>query len=203
MDGLARGAANRAHWKRLGRLLGRAVVAGGDALLDNLGLAVEARRAALDQRHIGRQAHAIDVSPCIEIVERVEDNLEVAEPRNVELGVFDVAVVRDDFDVRIESAGSFRRNLRLLAFLSGSPVMKSYQSLGLFNVFVSKEELSVQVRKVNGVEVDDVNFRKTSQDEVLEQLTANAASADEQNTSLVQLSASSVQFPCALMARDK
>lgn len=41
--------------------------------------------------------------PSIEVVEGIENDLEVAKPRNAELGVFDVGMVRDDLDVWIES----------------------------------------------------------------------------------------------------
>lgn len=39
----------------------------------------------------------------VEVVEGIEDDLEVAEPGYAELGIFDVGVMRDNLDVRIES----------------------------------------------------------------------------------------------------
>jgi hypothetical protein len=40
--------------------------------------------------------------------------------------------------------------------------------------------LSVEIRKVNRVEVDDVNFTETAENEVLEELASDAASANHQ-----------------------
>ena len=44
-------------------------------------------------------------------------------------------------------------------------------------MLVAEEKLAVQVAQVDGVEVDDVDFTETSENEVLEQLTANTASS--------------------------
>ena len=111
MNGLTRRAADRADGKGLGRLLGNAVVASRDALLDDLYVAVEARSATLDQRHIGEQAHLVDVPPCIQVIQRVEDNIETAEPLQIELRVFDVCVVGRDVDRRIEFEGCLSGHL--------------------------------------------------------------------------------------------
>lgn len=40
--------------------------------------------------------------PSVEIVEGIENDLEVTKPRNAELGVFDVGMMRDNLDVWIE-----------------------------------------------------------------------------------------------------
>jgi hypothetical protein len=51
------------------------------------------------------------MSPRIQVVERIEDEAEALEPRDVELAILDVVVVRNDADVRVELAGRFFRNL--------------------------------------------------------------------------------------------
>lgn len=46
-------------------------------------------------------------------------------------------------------------------------------------MLMAEEKLSIEVAKVNSVEIDDVNFAKAGQNEVLEQFAADAAGADE------------------------
>ena len=72
--------------------------------LDNLNLAVEASGATLNQRDIGRETHLVDMSPRVQIVQRIEYDLKRLEPCNVELGVLDVVMVRLNLDVRVEPA---------------------------------------------------------------------------------------------------
>lgn len=51
-------------------------------------------------------------------------------------------------------------------------------------MFMAKEKLSVEVAEIDGVEIDDVNLAEAGQDEVLEQLAANAASAYQEYSGL-------------------
>jgi hypothetical protein len=51
------------------------------------------------------------MSPRIQVVERIEDEAEALEPRDVELAILDVVVVRNDADVGVELAGRLFRNL--------------------------------------------------------------------------------------------
>lgn len=67
---------------------------------------------------------------------------------------------------------------------SGRKEGSSYQGFRFLDVFLSEKELSIEVREVDGIEIDDVDFREASEDEVLEQLAPDAPSADEQNSSL-------------------
>lgn len=141
MDGLRRGASNGADRERLGRVFWRAVVAFGFALsppismhsakmrevrvahpLDDLDLAVEACGAALDQRDVGCEAHPVDMSARIQIVERVEDKAEALEPRDVELVILDVVVVCYDAHIGVELGG------RLFGNLSGRQRMRTHVS---------------------------------------------------------------------------
>lgn len=40
--------------------------------------------------------------PCVQIIKRIEDDVEALEEFQVEVGVFDVCVMRFELDVRIE-----------------------------------------------------------------------------------------------------
>lgn len=51
------------------------------------------------------------MSPRIEVVQRIEDEAEALEPRDVELAILDVVVVRNNADVGIELASRLFRNL--------------------------------------------------------------------------------------------
>ena len=51
-------------------------------------------------------------------------------------------------------------------------------------MLVTEEKLAIQVREVDCVKIDNVNLPKAGQDEVLEQLATNAASSNQENTSL-------------------
>jgi hypothetical protein len=51
-------------------------------------------------------------------------------------------------------------------------------------VLVPEEELSIEVRKIDSIEVDNMNFAEAGQDEILEQLAANAAGSDHEHTGL-------------------
>ena len=55
-------------------------------------------------------------------------------------------------------------------------------------MFISEEELAVEVAEVYCIEIDDVNFAEAGQGEVLEEFAANAACTDEQDTSLTVVS---------------
>lgn len=49
---------------------------------------------------------------------------------------------------------------------------------------MAEEKLSIEIAEVDSVEIDDVDFAKAGEDEVLEQFAADAASADEQDARL-------------------
>lgn len=50
-----------------------------------------------------------------------------------------------------------------------------------------EEELSIEVRKIYGVQVHDVNLAESSEGEVLEQLTSDTTGTDHQDTRLLLL----------------
>lgn len=45
-------------------------------------------------------------------------------------------------------------------------------------MLVSEEELAIEVTEIDGVKVDDMDFSKAGEDEILEQLATYASSAD-------------------------
>lgn len=46
-------------------------------------------------------------------------------------------------------------------------------------MFSSEQELTIEIAQIDGVEIDDVNLTKAGEDEVLEQLAANATSSNQ------------------------
>jgi hypothetical protein len=64
-------------------------------------------------------------------------------------------------------------------------VGRVYQSFRLLDVLVPEEELSIEVRKIDSIEVDNMNFAEAGQDEILEQLAAYAAGSDHEHTGLL------------------
>lgn len=80
----------------------------------------------------------------IQIVERVEDQIKFREPLHRVLCIFDVGVMRNQFDTRVE----------LLCHLFCN------QSLRLFDVLLSEQKLAIEIAEIDSVEIDDVNFTK-------------------------------------------
>lgn len=82
-------------------------------LFDHFHLPIEARRAALDQRNISGQAHLIHMPPCIQIIKRIEHNIEALEPINIEFWIFYICMVRLNLHIGIEFPSRLLRNLAL------------------------------------------------------------------------------------------
>lgn len=108
------------------------------------------------------------MSSCIEIVKRVKDDVESGKPGDAELRVFDIGMVRHQICLRIESLRSLFGN----------------QCFRLLDVLMSEEELSVQVTQVDGIEVYDMYLAISNLDQVLQQLAADSACANQQNPRL-------------------
>lgn len=51
----------------------------------------------------------------IQVVQRIEDDGKRAEPINIELGIFDVGVMRLNLYIRIEFTGGLSSNLRMVS----------------------------------------------------------------------------------------
>lgn len=102
----------------------------------------------------------------VEVVEGVEDDREAGKEGDVKR--FDIGMMGHEVDQRVKPLGG----------------IAGHDGLGLFDVLVAEEELSVEVGEVDGVEVDDVYFAEAALDESLEQFAADAAGADEENAGL-------------------
>jgi hypothetical protein len=168
-------------------------------LLDDLDLPVEASGAALHQRDICCQTHLVHMPPRIQVVERVEDDVEGLEPRDIELRALDVVVIGLDLDVGVELARRLFRNLLLVSAHAQFPLLyssRTHQRLGLLDVLIAEQKLPVEIAEIDGVQVDDVDLAKACEDEILEQLAADAASSHHQNARLPAVSS----LPCSLFA---
>jgi hypothetical protein len=51
-------------------------------------------------------------------------------------------------------------------------------------VFVSEEELTVEITQVDSIKIDNVNLSETGHDQVFEQFASNAAGANEERSRL-------------------
>jgi hypothetical protein len=138
--------------------------------------------------------------PRVQIVQRVEDDAEASEPRDVELRVLDVVVVRLDLDVGVELERRLLGNLQPASArtLTWWDIFMAYLGLGLLDVLIAEEKLAVQVAEIDGVEVDDVDVAKAREHEILEQLAPDAAGAHHQNARL--FASASPQLLCACAA---
>lgn len=59
---------------------------------------------------------------------------------------------------------------------------QTHQCFGFLDVLEAEEELAVQVGEIDGVQVDDVDVAEAGEEEVLEQLAADTAGADEEDS---------------------
>lgn len=57
----------------------------------------------------------------------------------------------------------------------------AHQSLRLLDMLLAKEELTVEVAEVNGVQINDVDLAEAGEDKIFQKLAADASSADHQN----------------------
>jgi hypothetical protein len=51
-------------------------------------------------------------------------------------------------------------------------------------VFVSEEELSVQIGKIDGIEIDNVDFAIAGENKILQQLATNSTGTNHEHASL-------------------
>lgn len=168
MDRHTRCASDCAYCKGLRCDFRCAVVARRDALFDDLDLAIETCGPAFNERNVGRKAHLVDMASRIDIVERIEDDVELCEPFDVELGILDVCMVCFKLYVWVELLRYLLRdlcNVSTALLLAGHA---AYKCFGLLNMLMSEEELSVQVAEVDGVKVDNVYLAEAAEKEVLE-----------------------------------
>ena len=155
--------ANGAHRKALLSLFRGALVALCVSLFDRGHLTEVPRGAAVQEGHVGRKAHSVHVASCVHIVERVHHDSEYAEEIDAEFCVLDVPVVRDDSAPRVELERCLACNLFVM-LVSFVPVftgrkkkikpMQTNNRFGFANVFLSEQELSVQVAHIYCIEIN-------------------------------------------------
>jgi hypothetical protein len=51
-------------------------------------------------------------------------------------------------------------------------------------VFIAEEELAVQVAQINGIQIDNVNFAKAGEEEILQQFTSDTTGTHQQGPRL-------------------
>ena len=117
---------------------------------DGLDLPEIALRAALDDGDTRSKRHAVDVFPCVGVVQGAHDDVEAGKPIDVEAVLLDVRADGLDVDGGVECRSGASGDGRL----------------GLFNVFFAEEELAVEVGEVDRVEIEQGDVPKPSQDDV-------------------------------------
>lgn len=108
------------------------------------------------------------MSSCVHVVECVEDNVEGREPFKIELLVFDVRMLGNEFDIGVELLGDFLCD----------------NGFWFLDVFLSEEKLAIEVGEIDGVEVDNMYFAKASEDEVFEEFATDASGANQEDFGL-------------------
>jgi hypothetical protein len=106
------------------------------------------------------------MSSGIDVIQSIYDRIEPSKPVDLEQGVGDdVAVDRFYFYIRVKSLDGFSSN----------------NSFGLPDVFLPEQELSIQVGDVDRVQIDHRELLAADEHQVLEELTSNTSSADDQD----------------------
>lgn len=124
-----------------------------EPILDNdLHVAAVACSPALHQWRSGRQTHLVHMSSRVKVIECTEDDVERSEPAHVIFRLFDVVLVGGYADLWVELARCLLGHNRLRAL----------------NVPRLEQELAVEVREVDGVEVDNFHVLESRQDDVLD-----------------------------------
>ena len=62
--------------------------------------------------------------------------------------------------------------------------IKANQSFGFLDMFVTEEELAIEVAEIDSVKIHNVDLTKAGEYEILKQLASNAAGTDHQYTRL-------------------
>jgi hypothetical protein len=60
----------------------------------------------------------------------------------------------------------------------------THYSFRLLDMFLSEEELAIQIAEIDCIKIDNVNLPKAGQDQVLQQFTANSAGTDKEYSCL-------------------
>jgi len=125
--------------------------------------------------HVGGEAQPVDVAARVDVVERVEHDVEALEELEPESLVLDVAVPR--------------RHLERSVVRKLEDGLARHLGLRAADVLLAEEELAVEVRVVNRVQVDHRDVAEAAQHQVLHQLAADAAGAHHEDLLALQLTA--------------
>lgn len=147
VHGLIWGAANGTDRIHLLGRLGVTLVARRLALDDGNHLSQISSGAGVNERSVGSQTEAINVSSGVYVVQRIENQIELLEICQVELGVLDVLVVANNGQIGVETLRSIACN----------------DSFGLTNVLWAEQELTIQIGNVDRIQVDQLDVLETSQ----------------------------------------
>ena len=146
---------------------------------DNLNLAIETSSPTFNQWYVGSKTHLVDMSSSIQIIQRIEYNMELFKPANIELSFFNVRMIGFKVDVWIEFAscvlGDLLKESELLR--KWVSTVKTNQGLRLLNVLMSEQKLAVEIAQVDGVEVNNMDFHESSEDEILKKFATDATCA--------------------------
>ena len=61
----------------------------------------------------------------------------------------------------------------------------THDSFGLLDMFMSEEELTVEIAQVDSVKINDVDVAEAGHDQIFEEFASYPASTNEENPSLV------------------
>lgn len=62
--------------------------------------------------------------------------------------------------------------------------MTAHQSLGFLDMFMTEEELTIEIAKIDRIQIDNMYLAEACKDEVLEKLTTNSSCSDHQDSRL-------------------
>ncbi len=60
----------------------------------------------------------------------------------------------------------------------------TYQSFRLLDMFMSEEELPIQITEVDCIEIDNMHFAKAGEDKILEELASDTPGSNKKHTRL-------------------
>mmetsp|Transcript_8793 Transcript_8793/g.18943 ORF Transcript_8793/g.18943 Transcript_8793/m.18943 type:complete len:226 (-) Transcript_8793:63-740(-) len=190
MDRLTRRTPYSANGIHLLRRLGLTFVAFRAARsIDDGDLSQVAGRPGLHEGDRGGETEPIDATTRRDVVEGVEDEGEGLDVGDVEFGIVaDVAVV----------GGVLRLVIAVVIVIVIAPLavifhrrrdhpqrrLARHHTLGHADVMTPKQELSIQIAHIDGIQIDDFDVAKAAQGEVFEELASDAAGSDEEDATI-------------------
>ena len=104
-----------------------------------------------------------------EVVESIEDDIKGLEPVDVKLGLLDVCVDRVNVDIGVEGTGCLSCYLDAgLIEHERSRVCCTDHGFALPDILLPEEKLSIEVGEVYGIQVQEGDVAKASQNDVFD-----------------------------------